>query len=205
MKTIPIPDDLRYRVLSESGARCALCGATGKERALVVAPIIPESKGGRIVWENLRVLCAECHGCAGGRDDTAVRKDVEATPVPGCRFCSPDIQSRAVKEDENIFVIADQYPVTEGHLLIIPRRHVSDCMDLSFQERKRIDDMLRVLRKEIPFADPTVTGFNIGVNIGAAAGQTIFHAHVHLIPRRDGDTPDPRGGVRGVIPGKRSY
>lgn len=68
-----------------------------------------------------------------------------------------------------------------------------------------MDHLVRILKNTIEKKDPAVTGFNIGVNIGAAAGQTVFHVHMHLIPRRDGDTPAPRGGVRGVIPGRRSY
>jgi len=76
---------------------------------------------------------------------------------------------------------------------------------MSTSERNDSEALIRILQKNIREEDPTVTGFNLGVNIGVAAGQTVFHVHLHLIPRRDGDTPDPRGGVRGVIPGKRSY
>ncbi|NIO19566.1 MAG: HIT domain-containing protein, partial [Candidatus Aenigmarchaeota archaeon] len=72
-------------------------------------------------------------------------------------------------------------------------------------ERRDAEGLLRILKNRILRKDQSVTGFNIGSNGGASAGQTIFHAHIHLIPRRDGDTPDPRGGVRGVIPEKMGY
>jgi ATP adenylyltransferase len=72
-------------------------------------------------------------------------------------------------------------------------------------ERTEADILIRALQKKILSNDPTVTGFNIGTNSGESAGQTIFHAHIHLIPRRDGDTPNPRGGVRGVIPDRMDY
>jgi len=72
-------------------------------------------------------------------------------------------------------------------------------------EKMDSDNLVRILKKRISISDSTVTGFNVGMNCGQSAGQTIFHAHLHLIPRRDGDTPNPRGGVRGVIPDKMSY
>jgi diadenosine tetraphosphate (Ap4A) HIT family hydrolase len=73
------------------------------------------------------------------------------------------------------------------------------------KERRDAEALLLILKSRISAADRTVTGFNIGINCGESAGQTVFHAHIHLIPRRDGDTPHPRGGVRGVIPDKMSY
>jgi len=76
---------------------------------------------------------------------------------------------------------------------------------MNSSEKKDADAIIMRLKDRITDNDPSVTGFNIGTNIGESAGQTIFHAHLHLIPRRDGDTPHPRGGVRGVIPGKMLY
>ena len=82
---------------------------------------------------------------------------------------------------------------------------MADYFDLYQPELNAIQSMLREQRKQILAADPAVTGFNVGINAGAEAGQTIFHVHVHLIPRRRGDVADPRGGVRGVIPDKQKY
>lgn len=123
----------------------------------------------------------------------------------GCRFCPDQLQDRVVASLATVWAIEDRYPVTDGHHLILPRRHIADWFDLSAQERRDADELIRIIRDRLLASDPTITGFNIGMNCGASAGQTIFHAHVHLIPRREGDTADPTGGVRGVIPGKMSY
>ncbi len=101
--------------------------------------------------------------------------------------------------------IKDAYPVTKGHLLVIPKRHAPEYFDLSENERRDVDRLLKYLKQKMCEKDPFITGYNIGVNNGESAGQTIFHVHFHLIPRRNGDTENPRGGVRGVIPGRRNY
>jgi len=123
----------------------------------------------------------------------------------GCPFCSPETLSRAVAYHGTAFAVEDKFPVTPGHLLIVPRRHVADCFELSEAERRDAEALLFRLRERILAGDPLIDGFNVGFNCGESAGQTIAHAHIHLIPRRSGDTPDPRGGVRGVIPGQRRY
>lgn len=121
-----------------------------------------------------------------------------------CPFCSYD-KTRWLGDDENCLVMIDLYPVTLFHTLIVPRRHVASFFDLTPEEHSSMITLLTRIRKRIEEADPTVKGFNIGVNVGEVAGQSIFHCHMHLIPRRVGDVPDPRGGVRGVIPGRRLY
>ena len=95
--------------------------------------------------------------------------------------------------------------MTQLHSLVISKRHAATFFDLFEPERRAINQLLDELRAEIIKKDSSVSGFNIGMNSGDAAGQTISHAHVHLIPRRHGDVEDPRGGVRGVIPGKAVY
>lgn len=122
-----------------------------------------------------------------------------------CPFCAADTLVRAVAYHGTAFAVADRFPVTDGHLLIITRRHVADWFALTEIERRDVETLLLRLGDRLQAGDPSVSGFNIGTNCGASAGQTIFHAHVHLIPRRTGDTPEPAGGVRGVIPGKRKY
>ena len=94
---------------------------------------------------------------------------------------------------------------SDGHLLIIPKRHKTDYFLLTEVENRDADRLVQILHKRLLKKDSTITGFNIGINSGESAGQTIFHCHIHLIPRRDGDTPNPRGGVRGVIPKKMGY
>ncbi len=122
-----------------------------------------------------------------------------------CPFCSCQAEGRIIREERSALAIEDQYPVTKGHHLIIPRRHVATYFDMTDEERHDADRLLFLLRDDLAAKDPTIDGFNIGMNCGAAAGQTVFHAHIHLIPRRGGDADNPRGGVRGCVPGKRSY
>ena len=122
-----------------------------------------------------------------------------------CPFCGDRVENRIVEENATAIAIRDKYPVTKYHTLIIPRRHTPDFFTMTSQERKDTEALVLLMKKKILEKDFSVTGFNMGVNCGESAGQTIMHAHMHLIPRRDGDTPFPRGGVRGVIPDKMSY
>ena len=120
---------------------------------------------------------------------------------------------RIVSKHDSFFVIRDGYPVTEGHTLIIPNKHIPDAFDLNGYELMELHRILAEQRLELAEKDETITGFNVGFNSGVDAGQTVDHAHIHLIPRRHGDmgryengTPyDPAGGVRGVIPEKQKY
>ena len=96
-------------------------------------------------------------------------------------------------------------PVTDGHTLIIPRRHVVDGLAMTEAERRAANELVRVLSREIKADDAKVEGFTIGENVGRTAGQTVMHAHIRLIPRRSGDVEDPTGGIRGGIPGKAQY
>jgi len=124
------------------------------------------------------------------------------SPQP-CAFCTLP-QQRLIDENATAIAIRDGYPVSPGHTLLIPRRHVGSFFDMSEQERR---DLLALLDRAKLALDKEFQpqGYNIGVNDGAAAGQTVPHLHVHLIPRYDGDLPDPRGGVRWVIPDKAKY
>lgn len=102
------------------------------------------------------------------------------------------------------FAVYDRYPVSPGHALVIPRREVPDWLAASQDERSAlidlVGDVLAILQRE-----RSPDGFNVGFNLGNAAGQTVGHLHVHVIPRYAGDVDDPTGGVRGVIPGKANY
>ena len=95
--------------------------------------------------------------------------------------------------------------MTAGHWLIIPFRHSDDYFEMTERELEDTSDALSELRGDLLYADATITGFNIGWNCGLDAGQTVMHAHAHLIPRRRGDHPEPAGGIRAVIPGKQHY
>ena len=121
-----------------------------------------------------------------------------------CIFC--DIpQESVVLQNELRIAVEDKFPVTPGHMLVIPKRHIAEYFDLVQPELNGIRSLLGDLRLKRLKEDNTVKGFNVGINCGQAAGQTVFHCHVHLIPRRLGDAERPEGGVRHLIPGKGHY
>jgi diadenosine tetraphosphate (Ap4A) HIT family hydrolase/5-methylcytosine-specific restriction endonuclease McrA len=201
----PIPDSLYYRVLKEAGGRCALCGATKNERPLHVDHIKPRSRGGKTEYENLQVLCSKCNLNKGNKDETDFRVAEAPDNDEECPFCPNKVQHRIIEENNSVWAMKDGYAVSEGHHLIFPKRHTLDWFSMSEAERRDADALIRIIKNRLTEKDKTITGFNIGMNCGESAGQSIFHAHIHLIPRRDGDTPNPRGGVRGVISGKMGY
>ena len=121
-----------------------------------------------------------------------------------CLFCTIE-SDRIILENELCYAIRDKYPVSPKHTLIISKRHVSDFFELHQPEINAVYALIHEAKGKIENIDSQVTGFNIGVNIGEDAGQTVSHAHIHLIPRRKADVKNPRGGVRGVIPGKQNY
>ena len=121
-----------------------------------------------------------------------------------CLFCNIP-QERIVLENDLAYAVRDGFPVTKMHSIIIPKRHIKDYFDLNKDELLACDHLIRSLKEEINNSDSSVNGFNIGMNAGESAGQTIFHCHIHLIPRRTGDVDNPRGGVRHTIPGKGDY
>lgn len=119
-------------------------------------------------------------------------------------FCKPE-SSRVLAVTELAYVMGDGFPVTSKHVLVVPKRHVASFFDLFAPEVKSCVILLIEFKQKIESQDSFVKGFNIGVNVDEAAGQTIQHCHWHLIPRRYGDVPNPRGGIRNVIPGKGDY
>ena len=125
--------------------------------------------------------------------------------VEDCIFCSKR-NCKVIKTTNFFFIIRDTaYPVTEHHTLIISNRHIDNYFDLNKEEIVELDEIIKQQKKELQILDKTISGFNIGTNIGKDAGQSIMHCHIHLIPRRKGDVEDPKGGVRGVIPSKQKY
>ena len=168
--------------------------------------ILPKSLGGSDEPDNLQGLCWQCNTNKGAGDNTDFRVVSQAYTHrdKSCPFCA-GADRPALDANELAFLIADAFPVSEGHLLAIPRRHVVDYFDLYQPERNAIQRLLEHGRRYLLQAHTDVTGFNVGINSGQSAGQTILHCHVHLIPRRTGDVAEPRGGVRWVIPGRSSY
>ena len=121
-----------------------------------------------------------------------------------CPFCKAESERDIIASSSLSVAFFDGFPVSPGHALIIPKRHIASYFDLSIEEQQdllNLADRVKRIVEERYHPD----GYNIGINVGEAAGQSIFHVHMHLIPRYKGDVPNPRGGVRGVIPAKQNY
>lgn len=127
--------------------------------------------------------------------------------MDNCVFCGIEKQidsSRILYQDSTWIAIYDGYPVSKGHVLLIPKRHCASYFDLNFIELESIGVTIGVVKRLLD-TKFNPDGYNIGINCGEAAGQTVPHCHIHIIPRYNGDMEDPRGGVRGVIPEKQKY
>jgi len=203
----PISGSIKYRVLTRARGRCECCGAHEHQRALEVDHIVPRNHGGSDDISNLQALCFRCNAGKRDTDSTDFRGVVASYRhrEEACVFCALEGSGRVLLENELAVCIADAYPVTPGHSLVIPRRHVADGLELHQPEWNAAVDLLKQRRVQLSAADPSITGWNVGLNSGKAAGQTVFHAHWHLIPRRQGDCAEPRGGVRGVIAERQGY
>lgn len=201
-----IPGSLRYDILRRAKGRCECCGISAEERALDIDHIVPRKQGGSDDVSNLQALCYQCNRQKRDRDDTdfAQVKQSYAHRAADCPFCTMP-PTRIVAETELAYAVRDAYPVSEHHTLIIPKRHVVDWFDLHQPEHNTVLELLKLQQTALRKLDKQIEGFNVGINSGALAGQTIPHAHTHLIPRRSGDHPSPRGGIRGVIPGQADY
>ena len=125
-------------------------------------------------------------------------------PNNPCLFCNVK-KSGYTKDNQLAYASYDTYPVSKLHCLIIPKRHIRDYFDLTEEELLACNHLIKNMKDEILKKDPTVEGFNIGTNAGKVSGQSIFHCHFHLIPRRKNDVKNPQGGVRSVIPNKQHY
>ena len=127
-----------------------------------------------------------------------------------CIFCNA-VKNPAESElcvcghSEHWILVEDGFPVTPGHMLLIPKRHIENVFQLNDNELKELHNVISEAKKLSQFRNGKADGWNIGANCGEAAGQTVMHCHIHLIPRRNGDCENPRGGVRGVIPSRMDY
>jgi diadenosine tetraphosphate (Ap4A) HIT family hydrolase len=205
----PVSGSIRYEVLKRANQRCECCGVSIEDKPIDVDHIVPRSLGGANSINNYQALCYECNTNKGNRDDTDFRtlKTMFEHREHNCLFC--DIQTndrkRIIAENNLAYSISDGFPVTQGHTLFIPKRHINDYFGLVQAEVNAINALMTENKHMLQKGDATIEGFNIGMNCGEVAGQTIFHCHVHLIPRRKGDVENPRGGVRHIIADKGFY
>ena len=125
-------------------------------------------------------------------------------PNNPCIFCKIN-QNELIFENDYAYASLDSYPVSQSHSLVVPKRCIENYFELDEKEILACNDLIKKLKKKIMKEDKSVEGFNIGTNAGKTAGQSIFHCHIHLIPRREGDVDNPQGGVRSVIPKKQHY
>lgn len=125
--------------------------------------------------------------------------------MDNCLFCEwKNDKEKIVFENEMAFARFDGFAVSKGHLLVMTKRHCKDFFETTIEEKQAIFDLIDKAKQLIDNKFHP-TGYNIGMNCGESAGQSVMHIHVHLIPRYDGDVENPRGGVRGVIPQKQDY
>ena len=127
-----------------------------------------------------------------------------SNPNNPCIFCKTN-QNELIFENDLAYASSDSYPVSQFHSLVVPKRCIENYFELSEKEILACNDLIKKLKKKIISEDKSVEGFNIGTNAGKVAGQSIFHCHIHVIPRRKGDVDNPQGGVRSVIPLKQHY
>jgi hypothetical protein len=170
----PISGSVKYRVLTRARGRCECCGAHEQQRALEVEHIIPQNQGGSDAISNLQALCFRCN--AGKRDtDCTDFRGVQASygrREAGCVFCALEGSGRVLLENELALCIADAYPVSEGHSLVIPRRHGADGLELHQPEWNAVVKLLKLRREQLSAQDATVRDKNVGMNSSEAAAQT---------------------------------
>lgn len=203
-----ISGSIRYEVLKRAARRCENCGVSIDERPIDVDHIVPRSIGGANDISNYQALCYICNTNKGNRDQTNF-SELEKTysaREKGCVFCEIQIDKKRIVEENTLaYVVRDAFAVTEHHTLIIPKRHTLDYFSLYQPEITAINRLINSQKEKLDRQDKSIQGYNIGMNAGEAAGQTVFHCHTHLIPRRINDVKNPRGGVRNVIPNKGDY
>lgn len=187
----PISGSIRYQVLVRAAFRCEACGVSHDERMLEVDHIEPKSLGGKDEIDNYQALCYSCNAAKRNTDNTNFHKlkHLYETRRQGCLFCDVQLNNRArlIAENALAYSTRDTFPVSDFHTLVIPKRHVIDYFGLKQAEIDAINRLLIDQKDCLQKLDSTIQGFNIGMNCGEVAGQSVFHCHLHLIPRRRGD------------------
>jgi len=195
-----INHNVKYEVLKRAKFHCELCGVSADKRAIEVDYIGPENKNGRDNINNHQALCYQCNAMKRDTDKTDFRltRGSFDKKEENCDFCQLP-ENRIIDENELAYVIRDNHPVVVLHTLIIPKRHEDNYFLLGQAEINSCNQLMKRASESIMNEDPKVKAFNIGINNGPLAGQTIHHCHIHLIPRREGDVTNPRGGIRNLM------
>jgi len=203
-----IPGTVRCEVLKRAKGRCELCGVPASQKFLQVDHILPRNKGGKSTIDNYQALCYTCNAQKMDKDSTDFRewKFIYDKKEKECPFCEMNhISSKIIDKNGSAVAFKDKYPVVKDHALVIPFRHVTSFFELGNFEKRACLLLVESVRKKVLEGDRTITGFNVGFNDGLDAGQTIFHCHIHVIPRRKNDVQNPAGGIRNVIRSKGIY
>lgn len=201
----PINGSIRYQVLNRAHNRCELCGISSDIKALEVDHVVPKNWSGVDEIHNYQALCYSCNANKRDSDDTDFRNrgKVFEERETYCIFCHPNREK--IAENNLAYAIKDAFPVSDGHTLIIPKRHFDSYFNITQPELNATQSLIKELQPKMIQSDTKISGFNIGINQGASAGQTIFHCHIHLIPRRKGDIENPRGGIRNLMEFRGGY
>ncbi len=201
-----ISGSIKYEVLKRAKNRCELCGIESSKKALEVDHIHPRSRGGKDELLNYQALCYSCNASKGNKDNQDFRDILKTYDDRSdeCIFCDISKQ-KIILENKLVVAIKDNYPITKDHYLIVPKRHIQTYFELYQPELNASNQLLIETKQILMKKDKSIEGFNIAINSGEVAGQTIFHCHIHLIPRRRGDVKDPRGGLRGIFKDKQIY
>lgn len=197
-----------YLVKRKSGP-IAICPSCGEAYPSIAGPICLACKGGQLPYP------ADPDGVLTWRrgagtspmpvDASAFTGLVISNPDQGCEFCTYAGNGAKIIENEYAFCKLDSYPFTYGHTLVIPKRHFPDYFDAKKVEQDAMQDLLHARRQQLLETDPSIEGFNVAINSGAVAGQTVFHCHVHLIPRRkSGQNSGRHAGMRSIIGCKKT-
>ena len=194
-----IPGSLKYEVLSRASHRCQLCGISSKLKHLEVDHIVPRKHGGKDDISNLQALCYTCNAMKRDTDDTDFRGVIDSYGhrKAGCEFCDP-ISESVLSMDELSYSMSAPSPISKGHTLFVPKRHVEDYFNLYQPELNAIQRNLEDGRKRLQESDASIAGFNIGFDSRPDSGESASHFHLHMIPRRSGDSSFLRGSLTGV-------
>ena len=193
-----ISSTLRYQVFERAKRSCELCSIHEVQKALEVDHIVPRSLGGGDDISNLQALCYSCNAMKRNTDDTDFRGVIDSYSYrkAGCEFCAPQ-PGPVLSMDELSYSVSAPSPISKGHTLFVPKRHIEDYFDLYQPELNAIQRNLEGGRKRLQESDASITGFTVVYESVRDTGPSVLHSYLGLIPRRSGDPVSNMGGFRG--------